>query len=193
MALWQTSFLFLPKSLVAGYDEVSVEAFERIQDDLAAVAPDFALPPNYSNMIARLLPPAKGWHADMELWGDEKSDDICIWRDAGKLSSIGLRLDVRKLEDSLLEGVLALAGFWGCVLVERRYRKVCRMGVPDFRALICGHPHHRALQGLKAWLPVLAEEVRKMKPEANQAPATTGLVMPPAEPGVMPSPVVAHL
>jgi hypothetical protein len=161
MALWQISFLFLPKSLVADQDEVSIETFEQIQDDLAAVAPDFELPPDYSVMIARLLPPAKGWHADMELWGEEKSHDICIWRDAGKLSSVGLRLDVRKLEDSLLEGVLALAASWDCVLVERRYRKVCRIGVLDFRALICGHPHHRALKDPKAWLPMLAEEVRK--------------------------------
>ena len=161
MALWQTSFLFIPKSLVTGCDEVPVEAFARLQDDLAAVAPDFALPPDYATTIARLLPPAKGWHADMELWGDEKSDDICIWRDAGKLSSVGVRLDVRKLDDSLLEGVLAIADSWGCVLVERRYRNVCRMGARDFRALICGHPHHRAMQDPKAWLPVLAEEVRR--------------------------------
>ncbi len=161
MALWQTSFLFLPKPLVADHDEVPVEAFERYQDDLATVAPDFVLPSDYAKSIEQLLPPAKGWHEDMELWGSEKSDDICIWRDAGKLSSIDIRIDVRKLDGSLLEAVLALAESWGCVLVERRYRKVCRMGVRDFRALICGHPHHRAMQDPKAWLPVLAEEVRR--------------------------------
>lgn len=161
MALWQTSFLFLPKSVVADYDEVPLDAFERFQDDLAVVAPDFALPSGYATAIARLLTPAKGWSAEMELWGDEKSDDICIWRDSEKLSSIGLRIDVRKLDDLLLEGALALAESWGCYLVERRYRKVCRMGVRDFRAMICGHPHHRAMQDPKAWLPVLAEEVRR--------------------------------
>ena len=147
--------------MTAGHDEVPAEVFERWQDDLATSAPAFSLPKDYAASIARLLPPAKGWSADMELWGDEKSDDISIWRDAGKLSSIGLRIDVRKLDDSLLEAVLALAESWSCVLVERRYRKVCRMGVRDFRALICGHPHHRAMQDPKAWLPVLAEEIRR--------------------------------
>jgi hypothetical protein len=161
MALWQTSFLFLPKPLVAGCDEVPVDAFARYQDDLAAVAPEFVLPADYAAAVARLLPPAKGWSPEMELWGDEKSDDICIWRDAGKLSSIGVRIDVRKLDDALLEGVLALAESWDCTLVERRYRKVCPMGVRDFRALICGHPHRRAMKDPKAWLPVLAEEVRR--------------------------------
>jgi hypothetical protein len=161
MALWQTSFLILPKSLVAGHDEVPAEAFERYQDDLATAAPDFRLPSDYATSIARLLPPAKSWHEDMELWGGEKSDDISVWRDAGKLSSIAVRIDVRKLDDSLLDAVLALAESWGCVLVERRYRKVCRLDVRGFRALICGHPHHRAMQDPKAWLPVLAEEVRR--------------------------------
>lgn len=161
MALWQTRFLILPKPLVAGCDEVPAVAFERCQDDLAIVAPDFVLPPDYATAITRLLPRAKGWSAEMELWGDEKSDDLCIWRNAGKPSSIEARIDVRKLNDSLLGALLALAESWGCVLVERRYRKVCRMGVRDFRALICGHPHHRAMQDPKAWLPVLAEEVRR--------------------------------
>ncbi len=161
MALWQTSFLFLPQSLIADYDEVPVEVFERWQDELAAVAPEFVLPSDYAITVAHLLPRTNGWHADMELWGNEKTDDICIWRDGGKLSSIGVRLDVRKLEDALLEAVLALAESWGCFLVERRYRKVCRMGVRDFRAFICGHPHHRAMQDPKGWLPVLAEEVRR--------------------------------
>lgn len=161
MALWQISFLFLPTSLVTGYDEVPVEVFERIQDSLATVASDFALSPEYATTITRLLSPATGWHEDMEYWGDEKSDDLSIWRYGGRLSSIELRLDVRKLDDFLLHGVLALAASWGCVLVERRYRKVCRMELREFRALICGHPHRRALQDLDGWLPLLAEEVRR--------------------------------
>ncbi len=166
MALWQTSFLFLPKSLVADFDEVPEKAFGRFQDALATVAPSFALPSEYAAAVSRLLPKKVGWHADMELWGDEKSDDLSVWREEGRLASIEVRFDVRKLDDSLIEGVLALADAWGCVLVERRYRKVCRLDAPGLRALICGHPHCRAMQDPKAWLPVLAEEVRQNEKRA---------------------------
>ncbi len=161
MALWQISFLFLPKSLVADYDEVPSDVFRYVQDDLYNAAPHFSLPLNYTASITRLLKPAKGWSPEMELWGDQKSDDFTIWRDGGNLGSIELRLDVRKLDDTLLDSVLALAESWSCLLVERRYRRVCRFGAREFRALICGHPHHRAMQDPKAWLPVLAEEVRR--------------------------------
>jgi hypothetical protein len=161
MALWQISFLFLPKPLVADFDEVPSEQFARIQDDLAAAIPSFALPPDYAERIGQFLPKNDRGYVEMELWGDEKSDDLSIWRDEGRLASVELRVDVRKLDDSLLAGVLALAADWGCVLVERRYRKVCRLDSHGFRALICGHPHHRAMQDPGAWLPVLADEVRR--------------------------------
>jgi hypothetical protein len=161
MALWQISFLFLPKSIVGDCNELPRDVFESCQDDLSSAAPSFSLPSDYREAIARLLPRAKGWSNEMELWGDEKSDDICVWRDDGKLSSIQLRLDVRKLNDSLLEGVLVLARSMECLLVERRYRTVCNMDVQEFRSLICGHPHHRAMKDPAAWLPILADEVRR--------------------------------
>jgi hypothetical protein len=60
MALWQTSFLFLPQSLVGDYDEIPLDVFERWQDGLEAAAPDFVLPSDYEMTIAHLLPQAKG-------------------------------------------------------------------------------------------------------------------------------------
>jgi len=178
MALWQISFLFLPKALVAGIDEVPSDIFERYANNLSDVFPSFVLPPDYADCIERLLPPKIGWSDNMELWGDEISDDVTIWREGGKVTSIGVRVDVRKLDDVLLSGLLALADAWDCVLVERRYQKVCRMTLQDFRTLICGHPHSRAIKDPKAWLPVLAEEIRKNEnaPNKSQKPTTVGIV-----------------
>ena len=161
MALWQVSFLFLPKSLVGDVDEVPEKTLLALDDEVGGFSPTFHLPADYEAQLAQLLPLGKGWAAEMEVWGHEQSDDIQIWRDAGKVASISVRIDVRKLDDVLLSDLLALAERWGGVLVEKRYHKVCRMGLQQFRGLIAGHPHSRAMKDPTAWLPVLVDEVKR--------------------------------
>lgn len=109
MALWQISFSLLPKSLVTGLDEVPSDLFERYEDDVVVAAPEFLLPADHERSVERLLPRTKSWHADIELWGGEGSNDFCICRDAGRVVSITARIDARKLDDSLISGLLDLA------------------------------------------------------------------------------------
>jgi len=161
MALWHVSFLLLPKSAVAEFDEVPEKTFLAYVDEDGGIPQQFTLPADYAARLSALLPRKESWAPELEIWGHEHSDDVQIWRQAGRVSSIGVRVDVRKLDDALLGRFLALADDWSCVLVERRYRKVCRMNVLELRALIAGHPHRRAMSDPAAWLPVLADEVRK--------------------------------
>jgi len=158
MAIWQISFSVIPKDIVGDADIISEEVFSAYEEDMEMC---FDLPPNYASQISLLLPRSKGWSPDMELWGDDETDDFTIWRKAEKIESIGVRIDVRKLDDTLLYGVLVLVDSWSCILIERRYRKVCRMTLPEFRGLICGHPHSRSLKDPIAWFPVLADEVKR--------------------------------
>ena len=155
MALWQVKFVFLPHQTVGDVDIVPKDLFNR------SPMGNFTLPSGYALRISRLLPPKKAWSDNMELWGDDKSDDFTIWREAGRIMWISVRIDVHKLDNDLLSGVLTLADEWGCVLVEARYRTVCRMTVQEFRAFIAGHPHTLAMKDPKTWLPILAEEVRR--------------------------------
>lgn len=158
MAIWQISFSVIPKHIVGDADVISEEVFSAYEEDIEIC---FDLPPDYASQISALLPPNKGWSPNMELWGDDETDDFTIWRKAEKVKTIDVRIDIRKLDDVLLTGILALVDRWSCTLIERRYRKVCRMPLPEFRGLLCGHPHSRALKDPIAWIPVLAEEVRK--------------------------------
>jgi hypothetical protein len=161
MAIWQISFALIPIDVAGHADILSEEIFAAHADDITKPPSSFSLPSDYSTQIARLLPPNKGWSSDMELWGDDKFDDFTIWSEEGNVESIGVRIDVRNIRNDFLEGLLKLADDWSCVWVERRYRKVCRMGLQEFRGYIRGHPYSRSLEDPIAWIPVLVEEVKR--------------------------------
>jgi len=163
MALFQVSFLLLPERLFPLTED---ELKAHLCDSRSAYA-SFRLPTNYRNDVGDILPQKKSWSSDpgMELWGDDKSDDFTIFTTGETVESIELRLDVRKLDDRLLAEFLDLASVWCCVLVERRHATVCRMSVSQFRALVTGHAHSRALKAPHTWLPFLAEEVRRQEKE----------------------------
>ena len=78
---------------------------------------------------------------------------------------IEARIDVRKLDNELLGGLLALAERWKCVLVERSHHTICRMNANELRGLIAGHSHSRATREPETWLPFLSETLTDEPPK----------------------------
>lgn len=158
MALWQVSFAIFPDRHFAG---VNVIAVSRLIALLAGNEPAFTgffLPTTYQSQIEDLLAPAKSWAPDLEIWGDSASDDFSIWRDARGIVSIEVRIDVRKLNDVLIAGVLRIAKDWNCTLVEKEHRTICRFGPTELRQLLTGHVSNRAMRDPAVWLPHLAKQ-----------------------------------
>jgi len=166
MAVWQVGFALLPEHHFAADGSIPDEKLLALVDHAVDPYEFYSLPLNYRADVDVLLKPKKGWAEALEIWGEEKSDDFSIWReDDGRINTIDVRIDVGKLDDALLSGLLNLAKKWLCVLVEERYRTVCRMDLKEFRALIAGHPHSRATREPKVWLDVLVEEVKRAEEE----------------------------
>lgn len=161
MSLWQVRFTMLPQELVAGYDilpdEIAVPYLE--QDD--GPRPVFTLPADFEAQAATLFPPQPSSSPDLLLWGQEGSDEIQIRIAPGGIASIGVRIDVRKVDDMLLMSLLALSHQWSCLLVESHYLQVCRFGLDQLRRQITGHPHYRAMKDPQIWLPALSKELRR--------------------------------
>jgi hypothetical protein len=128
-------------------------------------APEFDLPWDYGAQVAEFLPVRLSWSPELEIWGYVHSDDIQIWSEEGKVVSVRARVDVRKLDDVLLSRLLELADRWELVMVESRYRRVCRMDVRHLRALIAGDPRNRAIKEPEVWIPLIAEEIKRRERE----------------------------
>lgn len=159
MAIWQISFLLVPDTVAGDASQMNKDTFRRYND--GEIVMPYILPADFETRIGEILPKKVSWSPNLEIWGDESSDDIQIWGEKGTVSSIDFRADIRKIDDALLIDILELAKRVSCVWVERRYLTICRMDQHQFRALIAGHPHKRALADPVAWLPLLAEESKR--------------------------------
>lgn len=158
MALWQVSFALYPNWHFVGSNDIIETKLDALLAGNEPAFTDFILPATYQSQIEVLLAPAKSWAPDLELWGDSASDDFSIWRNARGIGSIEVRLDVRKINDALIAGVLWIAKEWNCTLVEKEHRTICRFSTAELRQLLTGHTSNRATRDPAAWLPHLAKQ-----------------------------------
>ena len=161
MAIWQIEFQFVPAARLSGGQPLTDKQLAALLESGTLAYTGFTLPTDYQKQIGALLPLNEGWDSAMDLWGQDTLDDFTIWRDDGQIESIIARIDVRKFDETLLAGLLALATRWSCALVETRYHMVGPTTLPEFKSLIVGHSHTRAMRDPDAWFPLLSKEGKR--------------------------------
>ena len=118
MAVWQFSFDLIPSSAatISG-----VVAARMNRDQIDAVELDFD-GPTADAMFARvgtILPEKRSWHANLRIWGDEKTDDVQICVSGMTIKEVQFRLNVADLSLSLVGAISALAREFDCVFATR--------------------------------------------------------------------------
>ncbi len=125
MATWQFNLYLLPRlKIIERYSSVPVQ----VSAEEYAAAMDWwngvTLPLNYDSMLGSILPKYTSWNKDAFTWGDEKSDSIAIIFENNAPVEIFVRLDVSKLEISLLEKIAHFAQQCDCLLLLDESRKL---------------------------------------------------------------------
>src|SRR5688500_14478117 len=154
MAIWQFEFEVVPSERIADRSDIDASEFDESRWwSHRQPAMDFR------QRLATLLPPAKSWH-DLLLWfGDECGDRLDVWLDDDRVESFSVRLDCRKPNVPLIEGLLKLSQEWSCSFIELRYLKVLPMSLKEFVQALLDSPNHRFMEDPAHWLPKLAAEV----------------------------------
>ncbi|NJO33474.1 MAG: hypothetical protein HC869_10335 [Rhodospirillales bacterium] len=138
MAIWQFKVFLLPEAKVherLGGVPITIPA------DLVEDAQWWLTyqPCGIETAIAKLLPEAPSWSAEMRMWGDEEGDAAsAIYEDDShsKILEIEFRINVARLSDSLVAGICQLSEQFGCLLVSWRQCHVLRPKVPELMAAI---------------------------------------------------------
>src|SRR5690348_12725068 len=105
MALWTFKAEIVPQEALSGKRELSEEEFDKLcprlweSRDADEVAREFS----------GLLPPLKSWHEQLSLFGVAGSDRIEVWREAGRVTNITLKVDCRAPNIPFIDTVEALA------------------------------------------------------------------------------------
>jgi hypothetical protein len=105
MAAWQVDFYVVPKRALAAAPPVLTA------DVLAHYAwwSGVTLPADYRDRLTATVAPARPWASALEAWGTEDGNCIEVWTDAGRVTRVRARVDLRRLDSKFAAGLIAFA------------------------------------------------------------------------------------
>jgi hypothetical protein len=110
-----------------------------------------ALPADFRDRLDQLLPRGKAWSKLQETWGAEDGTRIDVWHDPRGATEVVLRVDVRSLDATWLERVLAFAHEVGRK-VQTPDGRVIGGDLGEFMLALRGTPAWRFVQDPEAYL-----------------------------------------
>ncbi len=116
MAVWQVTIDFIPLQWAEKNGFNTEELYDEDGFDPSCTWVEQQPKYDFEKVFDAILPRAESWSKDLTLWGDTKTNDISVWRDDAKVSSIDFRLDLRENNVSLLNSVVDSAITLDCVL-----------------------------------------------------------------------------
>jgi hypothetical protein len=139
MAVWQFTIYLVPNAAVAPDGSLPGVTVADGMFDLPPMTFAFA-GDQLERLIQAILPPAKSWHADLRVFGDDERHDINIWYEDGRVCDVRIRIDLRNATAALVQQVAALGKDLECSFFEVSSKQV----VPaDEAALIDSIRHSR--------------------------------------------------
>ena len=114
MAAWQADFVVVPKrALAAGPPLLTADALD--------ATPWWAgggLPADYRERLDATAPRAPSWSPDLEAWGTEDGNRVEVWSEAGRVTSVRARVDVRRPDAKFAAGLLTFVRAADAALVR---------------------------------------------------------------------------
>lgn len=140
MAIWQCDFHLVLDSWLktTGREQLALLPEEVMEEEPWWQAA--SLLPNYSEQLAQFAPRTKSWSADIEIYGEEEGNCLKVSHDEERVVSVWVRIDLRQLDRSFIDGVLSFARSQQCHLVNIEGRLIApeldslRIALKDSRA-----------------------------------------------------------
>jgi hypothetical protein len=121
MAICQFDLYLLPRSdLLRKFgcipDQIELS---RIDDDWWETA---SWPSDYAQTLSSFIARGASWDEDLELWGTSDGNRIDIWREAGRVVELFVRIDVRRLDSAFLERIVRFSRSVDCLIWSPKAR-----------------------------------------------------------------------
>lgn len=111
MAVWQFDMHMLPTQALDQAAELSAEAC-----DSTDWWRNFQPPPDYAEHIEQMLPRARSWSPEIDIWGSDDGHRVDIVRENGRVADIFVRIDLRTPHSDFASALASLATTWSCAL-----------------------------------------------------------------------------
>lgn len=119
------------------------------QADFELLPPPAGMPETFRAHLARLLPPGRSWHEELEVWGSDDGHRLDVWR--GGVDGISARIDIRAADVQFLERFLEVVRALGCELRNESDQPVAPV-LGEFALALRGSPAFRFVQDPELYL-----------------------------------------
>jgi hypothetical protein len=115
MAAWQVDFYLIPRNAVAA----AMSAVASGEFDGANLWADVASPTDYRRRLDDVALRGRAWSPELETWGSEDGNRVDVALDNGRVQSVRVRVDVRRLDSKFGAALLGFARKLGALLIRR--------------------------------------------------------------------------
>ena len=115
MSAWQVDFVLVPQRALAH----ALRPLTQATLEKTAWWAHTDLPEDYRARLGAFAPPAPSLDGDLESWGAEEGNRIDVRSEAGHVTQVCARVDVRRLDPGFGAGLLAFVKRAQSVLVRR--------------------------------------------------------------------------
>jgi hypothetical protein len=113
MAAWQVDFYVVPRRALASRGELRPAVLEEIDWSTTD-----SFPSDYRAWVAAIAAPVQSSSANLQTWGREDGNRVDVWSDAGRVTRVMARVDVRRLDSKFGAALLGFVRKVGAVLVR---------------------------------------------------------------------------
>ena len=113
MATWQADFFVVPRRALAAGPPLTAGAL-----DATPWWAGVALPADYRERLGATAPRAPSRSPELEAWGAEDGNRVEVWSEAGRITSVRARVDVRRPDAKFAAGLLTFVRAADAALVR---------------------------------------------------------------------------
>ena len=122
MAAWQFDLHLIPRLKLLEVFTSIPDTIKRDVFDSVLWWGDFQPPTDYRSFISTFLDEDASWSKEILAWGDRDDNRVEVMLGRGDVAEIFIRVNVRELNLSFLEGIITFAKYCDCLLLTEEMK-----------------------------------------------------------------------
>ena len=158
LALWQFSIVFIPEQWAEDNKFKTDSLYGDDGFETSHVWSKNAVKEDFERYFNSILPKAEPWDDEIDIWGNDKTNDLTIFREGNQVECIQFRLDLRDNVFGLIKSIINSAISLSCVLFIPSQKVIIKPNIFELKKYITQSNAAKFVENPEAFLSGLALE-----------------------------------
>ena len=158
MAIWQVTIVFIPAQWA---DDNKFQTNSLYCDDgfdTTIVWPENTTIEDFEITFNSILPKAKSWDNEIDIWGNTDTNDLTIIREGHQIECVMCRLDLRDNVFALINSIINSAILLNCVLFIPSHKVIIKPNLLELKQYLLQSKASKYLKNPENFLNELTSE-----------------------------------